>query len=200
MTLIHVLNSIKLWPLKFHWGGAQTGNLGTFFQKSANSIVFVEKNGSRINIKHKVNTISLMDKNPETDYIGSSGSKYRHVRLTKTRCIQCFFTNTKCKKNLLLGDLVGALQLFKGVWNFVAGRSHHKEVMYMTRNHSIILYKLAKRWINLHFWLFWGPWGYFYYIKGSNILWQVCHITNNLKQVIRLIQDKNKIHTHVFHK
>ena len=43
-------------------GGAQTGILGTFFQKSANGIVFVEKNGSRINIKHKVNTISLMDR------------------------------------------------------------------------------------------------------------------------------------------
>ena len=42
--------------------GAQTGILGTFFQKSANGIVFVEKNGSRINIKHKVNTISLMDR------------------------------------------------------------------------------------------------------------------------------------------
>ena len=134
-------------------------------------------------------------------YIGSSGSNYSHVRLTKTRCIQCFFLNKptlNVKKKIAFGRPGGALQLFKGVWNLVAGRSHHKEVMCMTRNHSIILYKLAKRWIHLYVWLCWGPWGYFYYLKG--VQYFVAGMSHNKQLETSYIQDNNKIHTHVFHK
>ena len=46
------------------------------------------------------------------------------------------------KKKLLLGDLVGPSSYLRGSEILWAGRSHHKEVMCMTRNHSIILYKL----------------------------------------------------------
>ena len=102
------------WWGGYHAGGSHgnsssqryTDILQAYFQKSPNGIVFVETNGSRINIKHKVNTISLMDRilwPIATTYIlhivhhaGSENEILKYILIAQLD-MQCLYVQLHCQ-------------------------------------------------------------------------------------------------------